>query len=103
GTTTRVTRRAALGAGAAGALVAALGNAPRGAWAAAAPSTKAAQLERGAGGWRTWVLESGSELRPAPPPDRGATRVEIDALRAMTSERDAAGLDQVRYWDSGAP
>ena len=100
---TGLTRRAALGAGAAGALVAALGNAPRSAWAAAAPRTKAAQLEQGAGGWRTWVLESGSELRPPAPPDRSATRLEIEALRAMTSERDAAALDQVSYWDSGAP
>jgi membrane-associated phospholipid phosphatase len=27
----------------------------------------------------------------------------MDALRAMAAERDAAALDQVSYWDSGAP
>ena len=101
-TTIRLTRRAALGAGAASAVVAALGSAPRSAWAAPRGAS-ASQLEPGAGGWRTWVLDSGSQLRPPAPPDRAATRSEIDALRAMTAERDAAALDQVSYWDSGAP
>src|ERR1700694_2521455 len=93
-TTIWLTRRAALGAGAASAVVAALGSAPRSAWAAP-QSASASQLEPGAGGWRTWVLDSGSQLRPPAPPDRAATRSEIDALRAMTAERDAAALDQV--------
>lgn len=97
----RLSRRAALGAGAASAVVAALGTS-RGAWAAA-QSARADQTEPEAGGWMTWVLESGSELRPPAPPDRGATRSELDALRAMAAERDAAALDQVSYWDSGAP
>ena len=101
--TMRLTRRAALGAGAASAVVAALATAPLEAWAAAAASAKANQLEPAAGSWRTWVLESGSQLRPPAPPDRALTRSEIDTLRAMTAERDAAALDQVSYWDSGAP
>jgi membrane-associated phospholipid phosphatase len=100
--TTGLTRRAALGVGTAGALMAALGHAPRSAWAAAA-STRAAGIEQGAGGWSTWILDSASELRPPAPPDRGAARLELEALRAMTSERDAAALDQVSYWDSAAP
>ena len=101
--TLRLTRRAALGAGAASAVITALGTTSRGAWAAAAPSASADQIEPGAGGWRTWVLESGSELRPPAPPDRGATRSEIDTLRGLAAGRDAAALDQVSYWDSGAP
>src|SRR5438045_4544932 len=100
--TMRLTRRAALGAGAASAMAAALATAPRGAWAAA-PHASADQIEPAAGGWRTWVLESGSQLRPPAPPDRTVARSEIDTLQAMTAERDVAGLDQVSYWDSGAP
>jgi hypothetical protein len=97
-----LTRRAALGAGAASAVVAALGGAPRSVWAAPR-SVSAGQLEPGAGGWRTWVLDSGSQVRPPAPPDRAATRSEIDALRAMAADRDPAALDQISYWDSGAP
>src|SRR5216683_2598551 len=97
-----LTRRAALGAGAASAVVAALGSTARSAWAAPR-SAIASQLEPGAGGWRTWVLDSGSQLRPSAPPDRASTRTEIEALRAMAGERDAAALDQVTYWASGAP
>src|SRR5438552_8183633 len=100
--TMRLTRRAALGAGAASAVVAALGQVPQGVLAAPR-SASAHQLEPEAGGWRTWILESGSQLRPPAPPDRGATRLEIEALRAMTVQRDTAALDQVSYWDSGAP
>src|SRR5439155_2014270 len=86
----------------ASAVVAALGYAPRSAWAAAG-STSAARLEPGAGGWRTWVLESGSQVRPTAPPDRDTTRLELDELRNLSGARDAAVLDQVSYWDSGAP
>src|SRR5207245_11807101 len=68
-----------------------------------ARGASASQLGRSAGGWKTWVLESGDQLRPPAPPDRGATRLEIEALHAMTAEREAAALDQVSYWDSGAP
>jgi membrane-associated phospholipid phosphatase len=61
------------------------------------------QIEPGAGSWRTWVLESGSEIPVPPPPDRASTLAEIDQLRELASQRDAAALDQVQYWDAGAP
>ena len=62
-TTIRLTRRAALGAGAASAVVAALGSGPRSAWAAP-QSASASQLEpgRAAGGPGSWI--------PAPSCDR---------------------------------
>jgi len=101
-TNTRFTRRSALRAGAASAVVAALGAAPRGGWAGA-PNASADPLEPDAGGWTTWALSSGSELRPPPPPDGGATRSEINTLQALAERRDAAALDQVSYWDTGAP
>ena len=50
----------------------------------------------------TWVLESGSELRPAAP-DLGATQSDIDSLQVFAASRDAGALDQVSYWDTGSP
>src|SRR5262249_40286085 len=60
-------------------------------------------IEPGAGTWRTWVLTSGSELRPAEPPGQLATRAELQQLHTLQSQRDAAALDQTAYWDTGDP
>src|SRR5437899_8101220 len=84
----QLTRRTALRTGIAGAVTAALGSGPRGAWAAA-PSVSASPLEPQAGAWSTWLLESGSELRPPAPPDGRASRSEIEELRALAAGRDA--------------
>src|SRR5215470_13214380 len=61
------------------------------------------QVEPSAGGWKTWVLASGSQLRPAPPPDALATASELKELHAMGGRRDAAARDLIAFWDSGAP
>lgn len=61
------------------------------------------QIEPKAGTWKTWVLTSGKQLRLPPPPARAATRAELKAVRALVSKRDAAALDQIRFWDTGAP
>ena len=56
-----------------------------------------------AGGWHTWVLTSGSQFRPGPPPDEATTQGELDELRASVNQRDSAALDQIEFWDTGAP
>src|SRR5215475_5420908 len=63
----------------------------------------AGSIEPGAGGWRTWVLASGKELRLAPPPDAQATAAELQELRALAGRRDAAALARIRYWDFWSP
>jgi hypothetical protein len=70
-----------------------------------APRVQAASepVEPAAGSWSTWVLASGSELRLPPPPDEAATRAELDQLQALASRRDAAALDRIGYWNTGAP
>src|SRR5262249_19991193 len=83
------------------AAVAVLGALPRAALAAQ-PASTIGQLEPDAGRWMTWVIDSGSDLRP-PQPDIGATQSEIDALQAFAGNRDEATLDQISYWDSGSP
>ena len=59
------------------------------------------QIEPAAGGWQTWVLSSGRQLRLAPPPSTATT--ETRQLRALAAQRDAAALHLIRYWDAGAP
>lgn len=69
----------------------------------AKPQTTVGQIDPKAGTWKTWVLSSGSQYRPAPPPDRAATQTEIQQLQGLAGQRDAAALDQIRFWDTGGP
>src|ERR671914_2273089 len=62
-----------------------------------------AQIEPRAGTWKTWVLQSGSELRLPAPPDPNATAGELGWLRAFMSQADATARNQVAFWDTGAP
>ena len=59
-------------------------------------------VEPGAGRWTTWVIPGGQAWR-LPPPDLKATRDELRQLRQLAAERDAAALDRIAYWDTGAP
>lgn len=67
--------------------------------AMAAPS----MIEPDAGSWQTWVLSAGDQLRPAAPPDDAATQAELDELEELATDRDAAALARIAYWDAGAP
>jgi membrane-associated phospholipid phosphatase len=63
----------------------------------------ARQIEPNAGAWKTWILKSGNQLDPGPPPADGATRAELADLRGMVATDDAASLDRITFWDAGAP
>lgn len=67
------------------------------------PQTNSNQLEPDAGEWQTWVLASIQEVMPAAPPDREASLAELEELKAMAAQRDAAAEAQVAYWNAGAP
>jgi membrane-associated phospholipid phosphatase len=60
-------------------------------------------IEPEAGSWKTWILESGAQLRPEAPPDETATQAELAELHAMVADRDAVALDRISYWDAGSP
>src|SRR5260221_11011169 len=60
-------------------------------------------IEPQAGTWQTWVLTSGSQFRPGLPPDAANTQSELDQLRALAEQRDPVALDQLAFWDRGAP
>lgn len=66
-------------------------------------TNKAEQVEPKAGGWKTWLLTSGSQFRRPAPPDKTATEAEIKQLKDMASQRDAAALDLIAFWDTGGP
>jgi membrane-associated phospholipid phosphatase len=68
-----------------------------------ASARKEEQVEPQAGGWQTWILESGSQLRLPPPPDKPATINEFTELLELAGQRDAESLAQIAYWNSGAP
>ena len=70
--------------------------------AAAAPAGERG-IEPQAGAWHTWVLSSGNQFRPAPPAGAAETQAELEQLRALVNQRDAAALDQISFWDTGAP
>lgn len=61
-----------------------------------------APIEPRAGGWKTWVLSSGSELRLPAPPNRAVTQAELRQLQELVAQRPAAA-DQIGEWTSSGP
>src|SRR5258708_4181649 len=68
--------------------------------ARAAQSVSRANVEPGAGTWRTWFLGQGSDLRVPAPPD---SRDELAQVSGMVGRVDATTLDPNPYWEAGAP
>ena len=60
-------------------------------------------IEPNAGNWKPWVISSGKDYRVPPPPGPSDTRHELKALAEMISHNDAATLQQIAYWNAGAP
>jgi len=106
-TRARIRRRDLLRIGVAGAGLGAAGVLARGVPGVLAAGDKhtesCGQIEPGAGNWKTWVLSSGAEVPLGPPPGASATEGEIQQLKGLASQRTAAALDRVNYWDAGAP
>src|SRR6266853_3751172 len=71
--------------------------------ASMAAGTLMAQVEPGAGKWKTWVIPSGDALRLASPPDRQVTARELQWVKDCISQRDQATLAAIHFWDAGSP
>jgi hypothetical protein len=72
------------------------------------PPGLAPALEPGWGGVRPFVLRSGAELRPPPPPASGSRRFlrdlhEIEAVGATDGDRTADQTEAARFWVATAP
>ena len=74
-----------------------------GASSAAVAGRDIGQVEPQAGAWHTWVLESGSQLRPSGPPSGRETQREIAELKKLATHRYEAAMDRIAYWNTGAP
>jgi membrane-associated phospholipid phosphatase len=56
-----------------------------------------------AGTWRTWVLESGDQLRPGPFPDVASEQFRAEALEVAEVQRNLTPeqLEVARFWEGG--
>ena len=59
-----------------------------------------AQVEPNAGNWKTWFITSGEEYRLAPPL---SDKNEIAQVLYRQQHLNAAGWQQIIYWNAGAP
>lgn len=59
-----------------------------------------AQLEPGAGNWKTWFITSGKDYRLQAP---ASYKNEVSEVIAKQKALDAEGMEQIRYWNAGAP
>ncbi len=99
-----ISRRAALRGFAGTGMATALAVAARGdASATSRNEIDVEQIEPTAGSWTPWLMSSGDQFRPAPPPDEAATSAELDDLVTLAAGRDDAALDAIAYWNAGAP
>src|SRR5687768_7226109 len=96
-----VSRRTALhGLGAAG-IAAGLGLASPHRTLAGQASTEM-MIEPEAGSWKTWILESGDQLRPEAPPDQAATQDELTKHQSMSTDRASDAPDSISSFDTAS-
>ncbi len=59
-----------------------------------------AQVEPGAGSWKTWFIKSGKDYRlPAP----SSYKQEIAEVLSRQQKIDDAGWQKIQYWNAGSP
>jgi membrane-associated phospholipid phosphatase len=62
-----------------------------------------AQVEPGAGKWKTWVIPSGDAYRLPAPPDDEVTADELQSVKESVSQRNQETLETIHFWDAGSP
>lgn len=62
-----------------------------------------AQIEPGAGSWKTWVIPSGKAYPLPPPPDAKATQAEWKELLYVQRQWDSSAIRLIKYWNAEAP
>jgi membrane-associated phospholipid phosphatase len=56
-----------------------------------------------AAGWKTWLLDDHQAIVIAAPPTAAQAKAEIKLLKEAMNTLDESKLQQIRYWDAGAP
>jgi hypothetical protein len=59
-----------------------------------------AQMEPNAGNWKTWFVTSGKDYRLSP---ASSYKEEIAQVLSRQQKMDSGGLQQIMYWNEGAP
>jgi membrane-associated phospholipid phosphatase len=74
-----------------------------GAWQPTPPGYVQQPLDPLAGTWRTWVLASGDQYRPAPPPSYRSPgwQAELAAVQESVARRTPEQEDAIRFWAGG--
>ena len=62
-----------------------------------------AQVEPGAGAWRTWVVPTASDLRLTPPPSGADLATELQTVKSMLAAADDGDKAAIAYWNAGSP
>jgi len=65
--------------------------------------TLMAQVEPGAGKWKTLVIPSGSAFRLPAPPESVTAATELAWERECVAQRDPAAVASIHFWDAGSP
>jgi len=88
-----------------GSVAAAMPPAAGWAWRPTPPKRVKDPFDPIAGTWRPWIIPSGDEFRPAPPPLPGSQRfaTDLNELLAIGRTRTTAQADTARYWATDAP
>src|SRR6266542_3938644 len=64
------------------------------------PRPVRAQVEPGAGNWKTWVIAVADFRVPPVPVD---STQELDQVRNWTAQRNVSNMTRIVFWDAGPP
>jgi len=56
-----------------------------------------------AGSWNTWLLDNPQQITMTPPPLAAQSKAELQAIKQGMATLDQKKMDQIKYWDAGAP
>src|SRR5688572_16596587 len=53
--------------------------------------------------WKTKLIDDPASIKVAPPPVASQLQQELKEVKQLLSKLDAKKMEQIRYWDAGAP
>lgn len=56
-----------------------------------------------AANWKTWLLDNSQQIITAAPPTATQTKAELQTIRQRLTRLDEKKLEEIEYWDAGAP
>lgn len=56
-----------------------------------------------AANWKTWILDNPEKIKIAAAPTIAQTKAELNIIKQRVAKVDDTKLEQIKYWDAGAP